>query len=159
MRFSRYVQSLRTKRGITQKQLAEMLGFTPQAISRFESLDSHFDLTLLESLCKALDCSVLDMDQRNVDSPQYEFIPMDLNAISTRIKSLREEKNLTQEALSASAKITVRSLRTYEKGEALPSYQTLELLSDALGVKPHELMMIPEAPKKEGRRPKRKRIR
>ena len=49
---------LRQKRGMTQSVLAEKMGITPQAISKWERGMSFPDLSRLEELAKMLEVSV-----------------------------------------------------------------------------------------------------
>ena len=133
MEFAKYVASLRKKKGMTQKELADALGFTPQGISRFESLDSSFDLSLIPTLCKTLDCSLMDIYQR-AEEPSYAPFPFDTTLVGENILKLREKAKMTQSALAQDAGITERSLRAYERGKALPSYQATERIAKALGV-------------------------
>lgn len=53
------IKEVRKAKGITQKELAEMLGITPQAVSQFEKSDSkRFTMATLQNIARALDCSV-----------------------------------------------------------------------------------------------------
>ena len=52
------IQALRKERGLTQKQLAETVGVTPQAVSKWETDESCPDITALPLLAEALGVSV-----------------------------------------------------------------------------------------------------
>lgn len=130
-RFSSYVASMRKARGLTQRELGERLGFTPQGISRFESLDSSFDLSLLPTLLQTLDLSLDDVNQRRKEGTHYQEIDIDLSSIPSKIKSLRQEKGLSQSALGERIGATGRSIRSYESGDSLPSFQALERIAEA----------------------------
>lgn len=56
-----------------------------------------------------------------------------------RIKNLRKSKNLTQQQLADMLKISLMSVRRYEKGERIPSFETLMNLSKIFGVNLSEL--------------------
>ena len=52
------IQALRKERGLTQKQLADAVGVTPQAVSKWETDESCPDITALPLLASALGVSV-----------------------------------------------------------------------------------------------------
>ena len=53
------IKSLREAKGITQKQLAEMIGVTGKAVSKWETGKGLPDVSLLQPLATALDTSVM----------------------------------------------------------------------------------------------------
>lgn len=53
-----YLRTQRKKKGLTQKQLAEMCGISESAINRIESGKRQPSFDVLQKLSKALDCSV-----------------------------------------------------------------------------------------------------
>ena len=56
------IKEVRKAKGITQKELAEKLGVTPQAVSQFEKSDgSKFNFSTLKNIAEALGCSVNDL--------------------------------------------------------------------------------------------------
>ena len=59
---SNMIKQVRKSKGITQKQLAEALDITPQAVSQFEKSDSdRFTVSTLQNIANALDCQVDDL--------------------------------------------------------------------------------------------------
>ena len=56
------IKEVRKAKGMTQKELAEKLGVTPQAVSQFENSDgSKFNYSTLTNIAEALECSVDDL--------------------------------------------------------------------------------------------------
>lgn len=55
------IRSLRETRGLTQKQLAERLGVTDKAVSKWESARGLSDISLIEDLAAALGVSVAEL--------------------------------------------------------------------------------------------------
>ena len=55
------IKSLREKKGITQAQLADMLGVGSKAVSKWETAKGLPDITLIEPLAKALSVSVMEL--------------------------------------------------------------------------------------------------
>ena len=55
------IKSLREKKAITQAQLADMLGVSSAAVSKWETSKGLPDITLIEPLAKALSVSVMEL--------------------------------------------------------------------------------------------------
>ena len=55
------IKKLREKRGFTQAELADKLGVTDKAISKWETAKGLPDITLIEPLAKALSVSVMEL--------------------------------------------------------------------------------------------------
>ena len=55
------IKNLREKRGYTQAELADKLGVTDKAISKWETAKGLPDITLIEPLAKALSVSVMEL--------------------------------------------------------------------------------------------------
>lgn len=92
------IKEVRKSKGITQKELAEKLGVTPQAVSQFErSEPDRFTIATLQNIAAALECQVDDLITKvEVFEPGYYFegkstgknagyfskIVIDLNAVN-----------------------------------------------------------------------------
>ena len=59
------IKSLREKKGLTQAQLADVLGVSSQAVSKWETAKGLPDITLIESLADALAASVAELMSGN----------------------------------------------------------------------------------------------
>lgn len=59
------IRRLREDKGITQTQLADMLGVSSKAVSKWETAKGLPDITLIESLAKALGVSVIELMSGN----------------------------------------------------------------------------------------------
>lgn len=55
------IKSLREQKGLSQGQLAELVGVSSKAVSKWETAKGLPDITLIEPLAKALDVSVLEL--------------------------------------------------------------------------------------------------
>ena len=55
------IKALREKKGITQAQLADRLGVSSKAVSKWETAKGFPDITLMEPLAKALSVSVMEL--------------------------------------------------------------------------------------------------
>ena len=56
-----FIQILRKEKGLTQKELAEIIGLSDKTISKWENGNSLPDTSMLLPLCKALDVSVNEL--------------------------------------------------------------------------------------------------
>lgn len=69
------IQALRKEQGLTQKQLAELVGVTPQAVSKWETDESCPDISILSSLANVLGVStdeLLGAETKQKDIPVRE---------------------------------------------------------------------------------------
>ena len=130
MPFSKYVAKKRALQGKSQKQLAEALSYTPQAISRFESLNSAFPIELLDPLCKFLECSIDDLLERNLESSAYRKVTIDWDSLPKNLAEARKSSSLSKEAFAEALGISSRVIRNYESGSTAPSFQLLESWAD-----------------------------
>lgn len=55
------IKLLREKKGITQTQLADIIGISSKAVSKWETAKGLPDITLIEPLAKALGVSVMEL--------------------------------------------------------------------------------------------------
>ncbi|HOJ89424.1 MAG TPA: helix-turn-helix transcriptional regulator [Pseudothermotoga sp.] len=60
-----------------------------------------------------------------------------------RIRELREQKDLTQEALAKRANLSPKTISCYERGKAMPSFRALVRIAKALNV-PIDILLEPE---------------
>ena len=68
-----------------------------------------------------------------------------------RLKRLREEKGLTQEAISKILGVTQQAVSYYEKDKNELSRNSIEILTRLYGVSSNYLLCIPESGPFEGR--------
>ena len=69
---------------------------------------------------------------------------LDAIVVGTVIQELREKKGLSQEFVSGLAGIGRTHLSAVERGERKPTMETFFRISDALQIKPSELMAMIE---------------
>ena len=80
---------------------------------------------------------------------------LDAIVVGNVIQELREKRGLSQEVVSGLAGIGRTHLSAVERGERKPTMETFFRISDALQIKPSELMAMIEAElaKNEGEKP------
>ena len=74
-----------------------------------------------------------------------------------RLKTIREEKGLTQQQLSDRSGVSVRTIQNYESGSYSPRFGIVDKLAEALEISSSELlgqsgMLVAEAAEKDGGR-------
>lgn len=71
------IAALRREKGFTQDELAEKLGVTPQAVSKWENDQTCPDISLLPQLAKILGISVDELlsGEKKEDSPAVRMVP------------------------------------------------------------------------------------
>jgi len=79
MSFSQNLKALRLKKEMTQEQLANMLGVSPQAVSKWETSETYPDGALLVPLANALEVSLDRLFDNNIAT---------MADLSTRIRNL-----------------------------------------------------------------------
>lgn len=79
---------------------------------------------------------ILNRDPRQTPQPQP--------ALGRAIRDLRRARDETQEALAPHAGITPKTLSLIERGEANPTWGTVQGIADALGVPISELAKLAE---------------
>ncbi len=63
IKFGKFIREVRREKGMTQKQLADMLHVSDKAVSKWENGIGFPDIKLLEPLAEALDVSLLELMQ------------------------------------------------------------------------------------------------
>jgi len=66
-------------------------------------------------------------------------------ALGKAIRQLREERDMTQEALAHAAGVTVGHLSTIERGHSNPTWATVKAIAKALGASVTELAKLAES--------------
>ena len=92
------IKRLRTQRGMTQKNLADRLFVSPQAVSRWENGDSFPDIGVLENLSALLDLKIQDIVTGEITESDSETSLTEL----VRMAKLQKRQNLRNTLSSAS---------------------------------------------------------
>lgn len=142
-----YVSKRRKELSLRQADLAEALGYTIQAISKFENGLSAMDISSLPLLAKTLSLSLNDLFDQ---TPEPKDPPCESSfsseILSQNLKALRAKEGLTQKQLGATMNVSERSVQSYEKGKSLPSLDSLLLLKSAHPYNADDLFFKSEAP-------------
>jgi len=87
-----FITQLRNQKGLTQKQLAEKIGVTSKAISRWECGLGFPDISLLEPLSKELDISIIELLNGKYLTNKKETENEDINTLIKILIKVSEEK-------------------------------------------------------------------
>ncbi len=87
MKIGARLAELRRKKGLTQEQLAEKLGISAPAVSKWETNNSYPDITLLCPLARALDTNVNTLLQFDEGLTESDII----EKTNTIIKTARDK--------------------------------------------------------------------
>ena len=97
--FGKFIAEQRKAKGYTQKELAEKLGVTDKAISRWENGHGYPDIVLLEPLAKELEITIVELMHSKLKD-NADFVPQKAdeaisNAIDITISNRKLERKTT----------------------------------------------------------------
>ena len=72
-KFGQFIKDSRIKKGLTQKDLADMLFIDVSAVSKWERGVSYPDITLISGICKSLDISEKELIESSNDSEYHKM--------------------------------------------------------------------------------------
>lgn len=73
MDFGNNIKELRTKKGMTQKDLADVLNVTPQAVSRWENNEVEPSLSTINQMAELFECSIDELfGKKKIEEKQDE---------------------------------------------------------------------------------------
>ena len=132
-----YVAERRKTLNLTQGQLGDVLGYTTQAISKFESGDSQISILVLPDLANLLQLSLDDLIAQNPSPAPYKdpAPKADPEALKHNLSALRLSHGLSQNEQAEILDVSPRSIQNYEAGETMLSYGALLHLLDHYGLK------------------------
>jgi transcriptional regulator with XRE-family HTH domain len=146
-----YVMTRRKGFGFKQSDLANALGYTSQAISKFESGESQIALEVLPKLANLLSLSLDDLLLENPNpapfvqpNPDFSLATVKANLIAFRANAL-----LSQEQEAAALGVSKRSIVSYEQGISYPSFYCLSALLHYYQIKPSAFLPRSRSPRKE----------
>jgi transcriptional regulator with XRE-family HTH domain len=138
MQLREYIAQRRKEIGLSQNDIATALGYTDTAISKIESGASFPPISILPSLANALQLDLNDL-LTTAEKPgpfTNPNPPYDWKTVSLNLRALRLAHHLRQREAAAALGVNKRTLVTYEKGDACPSFAALEKILPLLPGKP-----------------------
>ena len=119
---------------LTQTELASYVGYSPQAFSKFESGRLSISLLVAPSLANALNLTLDDLFARRENDSNLVNKPLDPETISVQLQFFRNARGLTQNEFAAKTGASVRSLRSYELGDAVPTLTFIDRLLEEFDI-------------------------
>lgn len=144
--FAQRIQEARQRRGMTQTELAEIVGVSKASVSNWESSGHGMTLDSLTKLCLALEVNpneILlpaessDWDSRKHNGQGGDFDPA---AIGARLKEARSHRGLTQGELAERLQVTTMAVSFWERGERSISMEMLIRAAKVLDVRAADLI-------------------
>lgn len=116
---------LREQKGLSQRALATASNLSPNALSQIERGNVSPSVSTLNQLADAL----------GVPITAFFMKPLTTSIdVGDRLRVLREQKGLSQQALAAASNLSPNALSQIERGGVSPSVSTLNQLANALGM-------------------------
>jgi transcriptional regulator with XRE-family HTH domain len=139
-----YVSERRKALSFVQGDLADRLGYSVQAISKFESGESQISLSVIPALCNMLDESIDDFFARN-PNPKHPLEPakaFDPRLLSANLAVYRVNHGLTLVIEAQALGISKNALIAYEKGSSLPPLDLLDRFFAYSSLAPSEFLYV-----------------
>lgn len=136
-----FLSNLRKKRGLSQSDIAFLLGYSPQLVSLWEKDKASPDLSVIGKYAQALSIDLKSFIECNEEKENCfcdEKI-FDIKKFSSFIKQLRKEKGLTQSELAKSLDVNVKSIGTWENMSSTPSIDQFVTLTKLFNLRYDEL--------------------
>lgn len=153
-----FVSQRRKELGLRQQDLADFLGYTVQAVSKFEKGQSSLDLAALPPLAKRLSLSLDDLlHQRDDPASKPCSIAYQPQVLASNLVYLRKMKGLSRETAAKIGQVPPRRLANYETGRAQPPLSCLFTYLNYYDVKADDFFGLILSPKGEASLPKNKK--
>ena len=123
------IKEAREAAGLTQAQLAKIVGTTSQNISQYERGLRKPKIEMMKKLADALECPV---DTFTTDDLSEEIPSPEL--ISKKIHDCRTAAGLTQQELAEKIGLDGATIGKYERGILRPKSETIKKIADVLGI-------------------------
>lgn len=133
------VLNKRKEIGLTQEELGKMIGYSPQAISKFEEGSASLSIMVLSSLISALNLNINEIvGIEEKQEERKEILPIPL--LIKQIKQLRISQKLTQSEFGEKLSLSQRTIRNYEAGYSIPSISFLLKIYEVFSILPSKLI-------------------
>lgn len=119
------IKELRESRGLSQKELADTLHVTYQAVLRWESDEAEPSSDSLKTMCKFFGCR---MDEIINNKEEVSKANANNNGIGHKIKEYRTMKGMTQKDLADTLHVTYQAVSRWENNDAEPSIDSLKAM-------------------------------
>ena len=107
---------------ITASSIADYLGISKKTLSNYVNGDAYIPLSHLNKICSYFHVSMdylLGLSDIENYPDNIDINDLDAKAIGARLKAIRKDKKVTQEAIAKSIGVNKSSISRYESGESL----------------------------------------
>ena len=132
----------RKQLGLSLSDVGSVIGYTPQAIYRYEKGIVKIDLSLVDSFCKVLNLSIesfFGMDAQKITPYRNEVFSQDAFC-SLLQKELGKDPEIVLQIANQLA-VSPSRVEKWSSGAALPSVGDFILMSEILGYQPTDLYL------------------
>jgi len=146
----KFVAERRKSLNLRQSDLADALGYTTQAISKFEAGESSIAIAVLPNLANLLHLSIDDLFAETIPTtaPDKKNEKIDLALVANNLIALRNTHHLSLSEEAEIAHVSKRTIIHYERGDSAPSFDVLATLLAQFDVTPslffYSVMQSPE---------------
>ena len=123
--FKETLKKMRKAKGVTQEELAEILGVERSTVGKYESTETIPSVDVLNRIASYFDVSIdylLGREQAPISS------------FKETLKKSRDEKGLSQKALADILGVSQGTIGNWESGVREPNFKTIEKLADFFDV-------------------------
>lgn len=136
-KFHEKLKVLRKKKGLTQKDVADLVHVDRVRITNWENGKREPNFENLSMLACIFDVSIDFLLSEYLEISKEAYLKLKeekKNLFSVRLKELRLKKGLTQKELAKIIGVTKQTIINYEKGTTEPSFENLIKLADLFEV-------------------------
>lgn len=123
------INDLRIDNDLTQKQMANVLNTTRDVYAQWERGFCNFPLDKINKYANFFQTSLDYITGLSNHKINYPCHKIDHNLIKTRIKQLRKNYGLSQDALCQKINVKQRTYSGYENGRSIPPLSFLFILA------------------------------
>ncbi len=155
-KLGKIVLNKRKELGLTQEELGKKIGYSAQAISKFEDGSASLSLMVLPNLTQALNLKINDIVgiPEEEEGQEKEVLPIPL--LAKQIKQFRKKLKLSQGEFGEKLSLSQRTIRNYEEGYSIPPISFLLKIYEVFSFPPSKLI-YQNKDLKEAKKKKRKK--
>lgn len=156
--YALFLSMRRKQLGLSQTQLANILGYTAQMISSWERGQSLPAMQCWEDLCRVLDIDINSLINCGATNNHYDYTFND-NNFAIGLKRARISAGLTQIELAEQLGVNNKTISAWENSTSLPTLDLFVSLTKILNLSNVELFygVIEEKPKNTVKKPFKKK--
>ncbi len=138
-KLGKIVLSKRKELGLTQEELGKKIGYSAQAISKFEDGSASLSVMVLPNLTQALNLKVNDIVGISEEKEEEKEI-LSIPLLAKQIKQFRKKLKLSQTEFGEKLSLSQRTIRNYEEGYSIPPISFLLKIYKVFSFPPSKLI-------------------